>query len=165
MEETLKLLNSLEREGVISRYAIGGAMAATFYTEPVLTFDLDIFVLLPVSPGGLLTLSPLYEALRLRGFEEEGEFVNIEGVPVQFLPVFNDLLTEALEEARDVLYEKTATRVLRAEHLAAIAVQTGRQKDRDRLRMLAEQANMSQEYLRDILVRHRLEERWREWVH
>lgn len=48
-EGTLGVLNELEREGAFSRYAIGGAMAATFYTEPVLTFDLDIFVRRPLS--------------------------------------------------------------------------------------------------------------------
>ena len=47
MEGTLKVLNDLEREGIISRYAIGGAMGATFYVEPLLTFDLDIFLILP----------------------------------------------------------------------------------------------------------------------
>ena len=57
MRRTLELLNELEKQGVSSRYAIGGAMGATFYTEPVLTFDLDIFVVLPRTPGGLLTLS------------------------------------------------------------------------------------------------------------
>ncbi len=40
MKRTLKVLNELEKEGVFSRYAIGGAMAATFYVEPLLTFDL-----------------------------------------------------------------------------------------------------------------------------
>jgi len=54
--------------------------------------------------------------------------------------------------------------VLRAEHLAAIALQTGRQKDRDRLRMLVEQAGMDREYLTGVLVRHGLEEKWREWT-
>ena len=34
-------------------------MGATFYVEPLLTFDLDIFVLLPGTAGGLLTLAPL----------------------------------------------------------------------------------------------------------
>src|SRR5512139_2258433 len=51
MDKTLQVLNGLERDGVILRYAIGGAMAATFYAEPVLTFDLDIFVLLPRTAG------------------------------------------------------------------------------------------------------------------
>ena len=164
MEETLRVLNDLEREGVLTRYAIGGAMGATFYCEPVLTFDLDVFVLLPATPSGLLTLSPLYYALRKRGFVEEGESVNVEGVPVQFLPVYNTLLRESLDQAREVLYESTSTRVLRAEHLAAIAVATGRQKDRDRVRLLLEQANLDREYLTDVLVRHNLQDKWKEWI-
>lgn len=67
MERTLKILNELEQDGVLSRYAIGGAMGATFYVEPLLTFDLDIIVLLPETKGGLLTLTPLYDALRAKG--------------------------------------------------------------------------------------------------
>jgi hypothetical protein len=141
MEKTLQVLNDLVRDGVLSRYAIGGAMGATFYVEPVLTFDLDIFVLLPQTVSGLVTLESLYEALRARGYAEEGECVNIEGVPVQFLPAHNDLLVEALNESREVLYEQTPTRVLRAEHLAAIAVQTGRDKDRERVRCCVSKRN------------------------
>ena len=64
MERTLQVLNELEQDGIMSRYAIGGAMGATFYVEPLLTFDLDIIVLLPQMNSGLLTLAPLYEALR-----------------------------------------------------------------------------------------------------
>ena len=124
MEKTLQVLNALEHDGLLLRYAIGGAMAATFYVEPVLTFDLDVFVILPQAAGLLLTLAPLYDALRARGYAEQGGCVNIEGVPVQFLPAYNALLEEALAEARETSYGGTATRVLRAEHLAAIAVQT-----------------------------------------
>jgi len=164
MEKTLQVLNALERDGVVSRYAIGGAMAATFYAEPVLTFDLDIFVLLPETVGGLLTLAPLYADLRRRGYVEEGECVLIEGVPVQFLPAYNALLDEALAEARETLYEQTPTRVLRAEHLAAIAVQTGREKDRQRVRLLREQASMDPEYLAGVLSRHGLEATWKQWT-
>ena len=51
MKRTIEVLNELEKEGVISRYAIGGAMGAIFYTEPFLTFDLDVFVVLPSTPG------------------------------------------------------------------------------------------------------------------
>ena len=164
MEKTLHVLNLLEREGVLSRYAIGGAMGATFYVEPVLTFDLDIFVILPETARGLLTLQPLYEALRARGYAEEGECVNIEGVPVQFLPAHNDLLLEALSEAHETLYEQTPTRVLRAEHLAAIAVQTGRDKDHQRVQLLLEQALLDGNYLASVLARHGLEAKWKEWT-
>ena len=164
MERTLKILNELEQSGVLSRYAIGGAMGATFYVEPILTFDLDIIVLLPETQGGLLTLTPLYGALRARGYAEEGECVVIEGVPVQFLPAYNPLLEEALREARDMPYQDSATRVLRVEHLLAICVQTGRAKDRERIRLIREQATVDHEYLAGILRRHRLEGRWKEWT-
>jgi len=166
MEKTLQILNSLEDAGIVRRYAIGGAMAATFYAEPVLTFDLDIFVLLPQAQvtGGSLSLAPLYEDLRRRGYFEEGECVIIEGVPVQFLPAYNRLLEEALAEARETRYEHTLTRVLRAEHLVAIALQTGREKDRQRVRILTEQAPMDFEYLSGVLARHDLELKWKQWT-
>lgn len=47
MEKTFKVLNRLVEEGIIGRYAVGGALGAMFYAEPVSTFDLDIFVVLP----------------------------------------------------------------------------------------------------------------------
>ena len=168
MEKTLQLLNTLEHDGIVRRYAIGGAMAATFYAEPALTFDLDIFVILPqAQPAGvLLSLTPLYEDLRRRGYVEEGDCVLIEGVPVQFLPAYNTLIEEALTEARETLYEHTPTRVLRAEHLLAIAiaVQTGREKDRQRVRLLTEQAPMDSGYLSGVLARHGLEVKWKRWT-
>src|SRR5688500_3412987 len=147
MKRTLQVLNELERGGVIDRYAIGGAMGATFYVEPLLTFDLDVFVVLPQSPAGLLSLAPLYEALRAQGYIEEGECVLIEGVPVQFLPAYNALLDEALGEARETSYEDTPTRVVRAEHLIAICLQTARDKDRERVRIFREQAEVDMNYL------------------
>ncbi len=164
MERTLQVLNELEQAGVLVRYAIGGAMGATFYVEPLLTYDLDIFVVLPETSAGLLTLAPLYEALRRRGYVETGECIEIEGVPVQFLPAFNPLLQEALAEAREMQYERTPARVLRAEHLLAVALQTGRSKDRERVRLLHEQARLDGEYLASVLRRHGLEARWREWT-
>ncbi len=164
MEKTLRVLNDLVVAGVLSRYAIGGAMGATFYVEPVLTFDLDIFVILPQTASGLLSLEPLYSELRNRGYNEVSECVNIEGIPVQFLPAYNDLLVEALTEAREVLYEQTPTRVLRAEHLMAIAIQTGRDKDRERVRLLREQAELDAEYLANLLRRHGLEGKWQPWT-
>ncbi len=163
MEKTLQVLNDLVRDGVLTHYAIGGAMGATFYVEPVLTFDLDIFVILPQTGSTRLTLEPLYTALRARGYVEESECVNIEGVPVQFLPAYNDLTIEALNQAREVLYEQTPARVIRAEHLLAIALQTGRDKDRERVRLLREQTKLDAELLDSLLRRHGLEGKWKPW--
>lgn len=135
-----------------------------YYVEPLLTFDLDIIVLLPKTQGGLLTLAALYEALRTKGYTEEGECVLIEGVPVQFLPADTVLLEEALQEARETLYEATPTRVLRVEHLMAICIQTGRTKDRERIRLLREQATLDQTHLADLLTRYDLGGKWKEWT-
>lgn len=54
MEKTLRVLNALEREGIVRCYAIGGAVAAIFYMEPFLTYDLDVFVWLPPSTDGVM---------------------------------------------------------------------------------------------------------------
>ena len=160
----MQVLNELEQAGLFSRYAIGGAMGATFYIEPILTFDLDVFIMLPKRNTGLLTLTPIYDALRARGYSEEGECVTIEGIPVQFLPVYNELLEEALTQAREIKYEQTTTRVLRVEHLVAICLQTGRDKDRQRVRMFMEQVELDREYLDALLKRHKLEEKWNQWT-
>ena len=164
MKRTLQVLNELERDGVIERYAIGGAMGATFYVEPLLTFDLDVFVILPQVDSGLLSLSPLYEVLRARGYTEDGECVLIEDVPVQFLPAYNALLEEALREARDTSYEDVPTRVVGAEHLVAICLQTGRDKDRERVRILRDQAELDMNVLAGVLQRHGLEGKWKQWT-
>ena len=164
MKRTMQVLNELERDGMVERYAIGGAMGATFYVEPLLTFDLDVFVIFPQDAGNLLSLTPLYEALRSHGYVEEGECVLIEGVPVQFLPAYNTLLEEALKEARETMYEDVSVRVVRAEHLIAICLQTGRDKDRERVRILREQAELDTDYLAVVLQRHNLEGKWKPWT-
>ncbi len=163
MEATLRVLNELERDGVITRYAIGGAVGAIFYMEPFLTYDLDVFVVLPETAGGLLTLAPIDEALKRRGCTEEAECVLIEGMPVQFLPADNLLLEEALAEARETAYAETTTRVLRPEHLAAIMVQTGRDKDRQRFSTFLQDAALDAGYLQGVLERHQLSDRIERW--
>lgn len=164
MEKALKVLNRLEADGVIGRYAIGGAMAAVFYAEPTMTFDLDIFVSFPESKSVLISLTPLYEALSALGYRPDGECVMIEGVPVQFLPAYNDLVDEALANAADQRYHDTATRVLKAEYLVAIALQTGRAKDRARVELLRGEAGLDYALLEDIIKRYGLSGRWAEWT-
>lgn len=95
-------------------------------------------------------LAPIYEALR--------------GVPVQLLPAYNRLIEEALANARETDYEGVCTRVVKAEYLIAICLQTGRTKDSARVAMLREQATIDRELLADILKAHQLEEKWMLWM-
>lgn len=71
MKLALQAINDLEREGLIGSHAIGGAMALLFHDEPVVTYDLGIFCVLPQT-GLLVNLEPIYSALKARGFRPAG---------------------------------------------------------------------------------------------
>ena len=43
IKEVIAVVNQMQADGVIERYAVGGAVGATFYLEPVATLDVDIF--------------------------------------------------------------------------------------------------------------------------
>ncbi|MGA1839496.1 MAG: hypothetical protein ACMUIU_02635 [bacterium] len=160
MEKALAVINQLEKDGLIGRYAIGGAVAATRYIEPIQTYDLDIFVVLPPSSSGLISLSPIFAYLKQRGYKPQGECIIVEGWPLQFLPVYNSLVEEALERALEVKYGETPTRVLSAEYLAAIMLDTGRPKDHARLIQFFDFNVLDLTVLEDIVVRHGLKEGW-----
>src|SRR5205085_6946218 len=120
MEETLKIINQMVKDGAIEAYAIAGAVAAIYYLEPFDTADLDVFVQLHAAGKELMILAPIYEYLTERGYKAKGEFIYIEGMPVQFLPIFNPLIEEAVGKAQTIKYASVTTRILRPEHLVAI---------------------------------------------
>ncbi len=161
MKATLVLLNQMQSDGVIGAYAIGGAVGATFYLEPVATLDLDVFVhLRPVLGSALLTLAPLYEYLQARGCRLEGEYIVVEGWPVQFLPPAGPLEEDAITEAVEFAVEGERARVMRAEHLVAIALKTGRAKDFGRILQFIEVGVLDATRLDTILTRHSLQAKW-----
>jgi len=57
-QSALIAVGQLRDEGIISEYAVGGAMAMVFWSEPVATYDLDVFVLMPARSGLLVSLAP-----------------------------------------------------------------------------------------------------------
>ena len=79
MKDTLETINQMQRDGIIGKYAIGGAVGATFYLEPAATLDVYIFVMIPgASSGGpLLSLTPIYHYLTARGCHIEAEYIVI----------------------------------------------------------------------------------------
>jgi hypothetical protein len=161
MKATLEMINQMQADGVIGRYAIGGAVGAIFYLETFYTADLDIFVTLPrISGSSLLSLSPIYEYLTTQGCRVEGERIVIGDWPIQFLPPHGALEQEALAEAVRTEYDGISTSVLSAEHLVAIALRTGRTKDYARMVMFLEQDAVNMETLNSILSRHGLLPKW-----
>src|SRR5438094_9306261 len=154
----------MKADRVITNYAIGGAVGATFYLEPVSTLDVDIFIDVHAMAGSsIISLDPIFSYLRERGCKMEGEYVVISGWPVQFLPPTGGLIEEALARAVEVDVQGIPARVFTAEHLAAIALQIGRAKDKARLLQFIEAGAMQAEVFQSILSRHRLADRWREF--
>lgn len=161
LSKTLAVLNEMQQEGVIGPYAIGGAIAAFYYLEPAATFDVDIFIPLEPKAGELLSLAPIYEYLRERGYREKEETVAIENWDVQFIPAYNPLVKEALKAAKAIDLDGIVTRILPAESLMAIALQTGRSKDLARLVQFLEAGVADRARFNEILQRHDLGEKWR----
>lgn len=160
MENAIKVINDMQTLGIIKKYAVGGAVAAIFYIEPILTYDLDIFFVPAEESEGLLVLSPLYAYLKGKGYKAEQEHIIIEGIPVQFLPVYNDLVKEAVDNAVRMKYRDTLVNVLRQEYLLAIMVQTLRPKDKQRIIKFLDEGNVNETLLEEILNNHQLKTRF-----
>ena len=164
IQDVIGMLNQMERDGVIKRYAIGGAVGATFYLEPVSTFDVDVFIAFkPQQQSVIVSPAPIFDYLKGFGCKMEGEYIVISGWPVQFLPASGPLLEQALDSAVEVDVEGEAARVLTAEHLAAIALQTGRANDKARLLQFIEAHALDRKKFEQLVERHGLTNKWREF--
>jgi hypothetical protein len=160
--EIIKAVNKMLSDSVIENYAIGGAVGATFYLEPVATLDVDVFVTFKAEPGNsLVSPKPIFDYLKAQGSRMEGEYIIIGGWPVQFLPPTGPLVEEALREAAVFEVEGFPTRVFTAEHLAAIALQTGRAKDKARLLQFIESDALNVKQFQEIIATHCLNAAWK----
>jgi hypothetical protein len=161
IQEVIQTINQMQADGIIDAYAIGGAVGATFHLEPVSTLDVDIFVSFRSEPGSLLiSPRPIYDYLTARGCAVDGEYLIIADWPVQFLPPTGPLAEEALAKAVLHDVDGVPARVFTAEYLAAIALQTGRAKDKARLLQFIESGILDAVTFEEILTRHALTERW-----
>ena len=124
--------------------------------EATQTEDIDAFVFLAPSTSGLLSLTPIYDALVALGGIVEHEYVRFDEWPVQILPDINNLAREAIQSAVETEYDGIPTRVFTAEHLCAVALKTGRTKDYLRVAMFMEQNAVDLDLLGGILERHKL---------
>ena len=164
IKEVIEMINGMEAAGVIERYAIGGAVGATFYLEPVATLDVDVFVEFHTEPGSqMISPEPIFRYLRDRGCAMEGEHVVIAGWPIQFLPAASALAQEALAKAVEKDVEGKPARVFTAEHLGAIALETGRAKDKARVLQFIEADAIDLDQLQEILTRHGLAGAWQQF--
>ncbi len=151
----------MKSDGAIDHYAIGGAVAATFYLEPFSTLDVDIFINFKPEAGSfIVSPAPVHDYLKSKGHEMEGEYFIIGGWPVQFLPPHSLLVDEALSTASEHPVGDDSVFVMTAEHLAAIALELGRPKDKARLLQFIDEGKLDKESFQAILSHHDLLTKW-----
>ena len=101
-----------------------------------------------------MSLSLVYEWARERGIKVDAEHLMIEGVPVQLLPSYSDLVEAALETARVHDYEGVPVRVVGPEHLVALALDAGGARRRERAWQLLQSGAVDRERLEALLTEH-----------
>ena len=154
LADVLRAANELVSAGLIKDYALGGALAAIYYTEPVTTYDADIMFIAAdktLSAG----IPTIYSHLQSKGWQVEREHLLLKDFPVQFLAA-SGLTEEAVRNANSIEFEGVPAKVFRPEYIIAIAASVGRHKDLARIEQLLEQAKIDKALLDDILRRYNL---------
>jgi hypothetical protein len=152
--DVLRAANDLVSAGLIKDYALGGALAAIYYTEPVATYDADIIFIATdktLSAG----IPAIYSHLQSKGWRVEREHLLIKDFPVQFL-VASGLTEEAVRDAKSIEYEGVPAKVFSPEYIIAIAASVGRYKDFARIEQMLDQVKIDKTLLDDILHRYNL---------
>jgi len=157
-EAALGALNAMKREGVVSEYAIAGALALLFWSEPVATYDLDVLVFLPEASGPIVSLDSIYRWAERHGYRQDHEHILIEGLPVQFVPAHNTLADEAIETAAELSYGGIRIRVVKPEYLIALYLEgsAATAKRRERAAALRESGKIDETLLRDVAQRFKI---------
>ena len=164
MEKTIRVINELKEKGIIRDYAIGGAIAALKWVEPFFTQDLDIFITLPVEmeEKQVIVLTPIYEYLKQKGFNWNRQWIDINGIPVEFL-VADELEKKAISDAEVSEYAGVETKVITPEYLIALCLRTNRSKDKRKIEMLLAQSSVNREKLGKILGEFDLTQKFNEF--
>jgi hypothetical protein len=165
MEKVIQVLNRMQADGVIEKYAIGGGIAAIYYLEPYQTDDIDVFISpVVVGANGLVSFGQIYSYLEGLGYNVEREYIRIEGWLVQFVPASESVQEEAVTQADRVAFAGEFTSIFSSEHLAAELLRSGRLKDHVRVVSLLESEEMNMKVFHDIIRRHGLGLEWQEFA-
>jgi hypothetical protein len=160
VKEIARLLNDMRDVGVITDYALFGALAQIRYTEPVATLVADVLVEVPL-PDRMDVLTSVYQFCARKGYSPEGEAIRVGDWPLQFIPTFSPLTHEAMENAETTEFEGIPFRVVRADYLAAIALEAGRAKDMTRILALLESGSVTRDAVATLVARHGLSDAWK----
>ncbi len=166
MKKTLEIINGLKKNKLIKDYAIGGAIGVMKWVEPFFTRDLDIFVISiqEVNKKKLISFLPIYDYLKNKGYNEWiGQWIIIEGVPVEFIPA-EEIAKEAVENAIETEFKDAKTKVITPEYLISLLLNAGRDKDMRKIGMLLSQTQVDMKRLKKILIKYNLSEKFENFI-
>jgi hypothetical protein len=165
MEEVIQILNRMQADGIIEKFAIGGGIAAIRYLEAYQTDDIDVFISpVVVGANGLVSFGRIYSYLEELGYNTESEYIRIGSWLVQFVPASESVQEEAVAKADRVAFAGEYISIFSSEHLAAELLRSGRLKDHTRVEALLKSEQMDMNVFRDIIRRHGLTETWKAFV-
>lgn len=146
VEAIVRLLNRLKISRKLRDYAIFGAIASTYYIEPIYTEDIDIIVL---APTDLEYIQVWRELDKLAERRLDFGFV-ISNTKIQIQPSsIHPLYGSALRNAKTVRIGNARTRIVDREHLILLHLRAFRDKDIYKAGLLLRKANG--DYLRRLL--------------
>ena len=161
IQNVISELNRIQSAGLIADYAIGGAVAAQAYIETSATADVDVFVLFAGDAAqSLAPLGNIWADMIAHGAKVEGEHLVIADWPVQFLPPGTPLYDDAIRKARTKDFGGQVARIMGPEHLAAIALATGRGKDYTRVEEFIRRGRVDMAALMQLIEQHGLQVKW-----
>ena len=154
LADVLRAANELVSAGFIKDYALGGALATIYYTEPFTTYD--AYIMFTATDKTLSAGIPaIYSHLQSKGWQVEREHLLLKDFPIQFLAA-SGLTEEAVRNANSIEYEGVPGRIFSPEYIIAVAASVGRHKDFARIEQLLDQARINRGLLDDIVHRYKL---------
>jgi len=160
-ENIIDLLNDLKKNKLISDYVLGGSVALTYYTQPnIPTNDIDIFIT-PKNNSTIFNISPIYDYLKNNyGAIEQKEWIEINGIPIQFLSPDIGLHGEAFKNAQKKKSGGKEFKIFSLEYLIAIMLLLSNKKYKARLEQLIDENNFDIKKLEPILKKYNLLHKW-----
>ncbi len=94
------------------------------------------------------------------GYHEwTGQWIVIEGLPVEFIPAVG-ISKEALDNAVKTEFDYVETKIMTPEYLVVLFLSAGRAKDMMKIRLLLEQSDIDMEKLMIILDKYGLRQKF-----
>ncbi len=163
MQKVIQTLDEMVRDGVIEDYVIGGATALMYFSVPnFVTEDIDVFVYLKGKPAtAIIDVSPIYSYLTSRkNAHVQGDYVIVDGFPIQFLIPYDDVSKEAFAHAIRITPEQMSFKIFDLEYTMVIMIQLGKEKYVERLRTLLRHRLFNESKLDSLLQHFNLASKW-----